>query len=71
MTALGIPGDGEKTVTHSDAASGWADTERLFTLQGEEEEVAKWGVGAAAKCPLKEDKLLATCKPPPMHRARL
>lgn len=55
MRALSIPGDGEKTVTHSDAASGRVDTERLFTLLGDEEEVVKRGVGEAAKCPLKED----------------
>ncbi len=41
MTALGFPGDAEKTVTHLGAASGWVDTERLFTLRSDEEEVVK------------------------------
>ena len=57
MTAPGIPGDGEKTVTHSDAASGW-----VFTLNGEEEEMANEGIGEAAQCPSKDNRLLATEK---------
>lgn len=44
-------------MSHSDAAGRWADTERLFTLRGDEEEVVKWRAGEAAKCLLKEDKL--------------
>lgn len=61
MRVLGIPGDGEKTVTHLDAASGWVDAKRLFTLQGDKEEVAKRGVREAIKGPLKE--LLHTKNP--------
>lgn len=51
-------------MTHSDAAIGWVDRKRLFALQGDEEEVAKWGVGETAKCQLKEGKLLASYKNP-------
>lgn len=64
MTAFGIPGDGEKKVTHSDAASGWLDKKRLFALQGDKGEVVKWGAGEGAKCPLEEDKLLTTSRNP-------
>lgn len=53
MTALGIQGDGEKTVSHSDAASRWVDSEQLFTLQGDEEEVLKWGTREAANVRLR------------------
>lgn len=63
---LGILRDDEKTVTHSDAASGWwVDREQLFTLLGDEEEkVAKWGVAETAKCLFKEDKFWAIYKNP-------